>query len=453
MIKKNSYFCFYLLIIYLWSLELQANRVLIPSDLTQEILSESVPSAFALENIQITDYEVYWINDPIDDVNFFLEDKSLQWVRIMDVLVLPRARLKVQFLKPTTFRIDYGGFSHGGESQLQFSIPVALLSSKKNKINIQINQEGKIKNGILGVRFKPKSQTTKPRLFQDSSCSRYNIKTQRYPTNFDSNSWVYFGCRFVSTQGENYRTSALEMYIFWDGYDEEKTLKIDGLISESILPSLWALRLGASPGHLKLIKNENSTEEQIDVSYSVSDRHYLGSLGLGLGPYFSEFSNTDQHDVGWNSLLTLYGSYFINETTRMVAFDATSISNYLWSDLGLYLSTENATMFDQRCSMNLLFGGHILAFRNEGRVFAVPSYPQGFEFIYRDAFMPGRNFSLGGFVYPEINGRSYYNMWIRWGGKLFWELNYLSAKESFGDQVVNSKSIGITIGYPIVRFF
>jgi hypothetical protein len=266
----------------------------------------------------------------------------------------------------------------------------------------------------------------------------------------DKRAWVYIGCRFISTSGDKYRTSNLEMYVLWEGLENAGPILVDGVNTESLLPSLWGFQLSSKPGQINL---QNSSAEVLSVKYSLGDRHYLGSLGIGIGPYASEFNGVGEYDQGWSPLLTIYGSVFVNEGLRVVGFDATSISNRIWTDLGLYLSTENAKMLDQRLTMNLLFGGHIIGFRTAGKTHAVPSFPQGFEFIYLDAFAKGYSMSLGGFIYPEINGRSYYNLWWRWGGKIFGEINYLAAKESFDNESVVSKSLGITFGFPIARFW
>ncbi len=429
----------------LWGLGLD-----IPLDLTREILSEAVPSANSIAGINVEDFTTDWEGEPPPGISVAIESKSLQWVRVVDVLALPRGRMRIKFAAPLTARISHGGFSTGGSKIEVLEFPVALLGHPKNEIRLRYKVDGTSKEAVLRLKYRPRVNTNPSRIFVDTSCSRYGVQGSWARLVSEKSSWVYIGCRFISTRGDQYRTANLEMYVFWEGSENTNTVLVDGVPAESLLPSLWGFQLSSVPGQINL---QNSSGELVSVKYSLGDRHYLGSLGLGIGPYASEFNGVGEFDQGWSPLLTIYGSVFINEGLRVVSFDATSISNRLWTDFGLYLSTENAKMLDQRLTMNLLFGGHIIGFRTGGKTHAVPSFPQGFEFIYQDAFVRGYTMSLGGFIYPEINGRSYYNLWWRWGGKIFGEINYLAAKESFDNESVTSKSLGITFGFPIAKFW
>lgn len=429
---------------------LWAVGVNIPTDLTRDVLSETVPSAFPLDGLTSEDFQTDWEGEAPPGARIEIESSSLQWVRVLDVLVLPRGRMRLTFAKPINVRINHGGYSTGGTKMETLDFPVALLTHSKNEIRVRYEIDGLSKEALIRLKYRPKEPSARVRIYQDTSCSRFAVQAQLEPLPKDKYSWVYIGCRFISTRGDQFRTSNLEMYVFWEGIGSNDDLKADGVKTESLRPSLWAFRLSSKPGRLNL---QGSEGEGLTVKYNLMDRHYLGSLGVGIGPYFSEFNGVGEYDEGWSPLLTIYGSLFINESLRVVSFDATSISNRLWTDFGLYLSTENAKMFDQRMTMNLLFGGHIMGFRTAGKTHAVPSFPQGFEFIYLDAFAKGYSMSFGGFIYPEINGRSYYNLWWRWGGRIFGEINYLAAKESFGEESVSSKSLGVTFGFPIARFW
>lgn len=449
--KKIIYNSFLLvLILVLWTSFGWAIHLEIPSSLVQEILSETVPSAFPLDGIDAEDFYFEWENSMPMVESAFVEKNSLQWVRVLDVIVLPRGLARVQFKSPVSVRVNYAGYSTGGEQLKSVEFPVALFSHPENKISLRLEYQGKTYQSVLRLKYRALKSNDHSRIYIDTSCSRHGVKADWQAGADTKEAWVYVGCRLVITESDPHRKSTLEMFIFWERPGAVEGILIDGLSSHSILPSLFALRLNAVPGRTSLVPEAGPG---LDISYSLSERHYLGSLGLGLGPYLSEFNGEGQYDVGWSPLLTLYGSLFINESLRIVAFDATSISNRLWTDLGLYLSTENAKMFDQRMVFNLLFGGHVVGFHADGQVHVVPSFPQGFEFIYADAFKKGHNMSLGGFIYPEINGRSYYNLWWRWGGKVFGEINYLAAKESFRDQSVSSKSVGLTFGFPLARFW
>jgi hypothetical protein len=190
------------------------------------------------------------------------------------------------------------------------------------------------------------------------------------------------------------------------------------------------------------------------LKYQVADIYHRGSLGAGLGPYWNHFYGNGDGSQTWAPVLTLYGSYFISEPIRIVAFDATTMDSSFATDFGVYLSTEYTTILDKRLVVNLLLGAHAIAFVSQGQMFYRLSAPQGLEVTFTDFLKRGSNVSAGLFLYPLINGVSYYNTWIRWGSpKLFYELNYISWDEPIGPtNAVHSDNFGFTLGTSLFRF-
>ena len=100
-----------------------------------------------------------------------------------------------------------------------------------------------------------------------------------------------------------------------------------------------------------------------------------------------------------------------------------------------------------------MLGAHVLGFNNGNQFLIRPGVPQGVELVFSDAFRRGSNLSLGGFIYPEISGKEYYNIWLRWGGsRYFVELNYILWKEQVDSSSVFSRSVGVSLGLPLARF-
>ena len=142
----------------------------------------------------------------------------------------------------------------------------------------------------------------------------------------------------------------------------------------------------------------------------------------------------------------------LNESLKVASFWAFPVDKKFQTDVGFYLIAEQFRGVDERLSMNLLLGAHMLQFQGNDRNHYSFSAPQGVEFVVRDCFAKRKNLSLGGFFYPTISGRSYINTWIRWGsGSLFYELNGISWTEQFEGTQVNSKSVGLSIGFPLFR--
>jgi hypothetical protein len=178
----------------------------------------------------------------------------------------------------------------------------------------------------------------------------------------------------------------------------------------------------------------------------------LGHFGLGIGPYTYSFEGPGASVSSVRPLLTLYASYFITETVRAVAFNATALSNLGFSDLGIYLGMENFRVIDRRLVLNILLGGHAIGYFSRGDAFIRFGVPQGFEVVYTDAFKPGNNLSAGGFIYPLIEGKSYYNLWLRWGSRVFGEINYIAWEEMLNGDRHASRSLGVTVGFPFFQF-
>jgi hypothetical protein len=76
-------------------------------------------------------------------------------------------------------------------------------------------------------------------------------------------------------------------------------------------------------------------------------------------------------------------------------------------------------------------------------------YPQGLEFVYNHAFgLKNYKFIFGAFLSPDSSDE-YRNTWVRFGKKVFWEINYLS----WGHDDLYSKQWGLSVGVPFMSFF
>ena len=71
-------------------------------------------------------------------------------------------------------------------------------------------------------------------------------------------------------------------------------------------------------------------------------------------------------------------------------------------------------------------------------------YPQGFEVILKHAFgIENKHLTYGMFL-STSSSEPYTNSWIRYGGKVFYELNYINWKK--GDKKMTMS--GVSIGFP-----
>ena len=442
---------------------LLASTLSVPQQPAEEVLSESVPTAFAPADFGAEDYEVRWIGKPIYGVSAQLESRSLEWVRISEVLVIPRARLNL-----TADSIEKGTVSSakfvqafsiaetkrgaGGTRAVvgRAQIPVALISGEQNPIQVTVVRNGAVSQGALQIRFKPRTISKTPRVFLDPSCSRFDVSTLH--SAFRQDEWAYIGCRLVQAHGAAYRTSSLEVFIFWDNVGQK--IRVSGIETSPAVPSIWALRLRSEPGsvHLRAMPPELPPHE-IQLAYRIPKDLYYGSIGLGLGPYACTLRDGSNEVSNWTLMPTIYVSYFISDSMRLTAFDATTLNRQFISDLGLYLNSESIRTMDRRVAINLMLGVHSIGFRANGQYYYTVGVPQGLEMMVTDFLMPARNLHLGAFIYPSIQGKAYYNTWLRWGSsRLFGEVNYISWEENISETHFSSRSLGISVGFPVPFF-
>lgn len=420
----------------------------LPASLAPETLSETVPTAFAVFDLSTQDYGFEWVGPSVEGVNFRLAPGTVQWVRVADVLVLPRARLVINAPGAESGRVTSAGFSQA-LSRSRVEVPVALISGEGNPIDFRIRRAGKDLAGRVVLRFRPRKDLGSERVFTDASCSRFGMKVTGTAQSPQARGWGYIGCRMVVSENTGHRTSSLEAYVFWDGVGQ--TVRVGGADTPESSVSVWPLRLRSEPGEVTLTAPPADT---MTIRYGTPENLHLGSIGMGLGPYWDHFSGNGEDLSTVAPVLTLYGSYFITEQLRLLAFDATTIDPHLTTDFGLYIGTEYLKFLDRRVVINLLLGAHALGFRSLGEYYVKLGVPQGVEITLVDVLKKSCNVQTGFFLYPLINGKSYYNVWFRWGSpRLFGEFNYISWDETLGSQGIHTDTAGVSIGFPIGKFF
>jgi len=421
-----------------------------PESIPKEILLEPVPAAFRPIRVENDAFEVVWEKGG-HGLEATISEESVEWVRLTEVIALPRARLRIKAIKGTQGVITSGYGSqafHEEEDGAYVEIPVALLDINENRIEVIYKNQGKQILDTLRLRLKKGSLPAEKRVFIDASCSPYGVKANQ--VQLAESDWGYVGCRLITLDGEYRGRANLELYVFWN--HPSTSLSSAGVTLKPYRPNLWLYRLSPKPGTLQVTTSNGGTFE---LSYKIPDPLHFGSLAAGVGPYIYRFeeSNSQVLKSKITPIVTLYGSYFITQSVKVVAFDATSVSRKWFTDFGVYLHTQSIKTIDGRLSLHVLLGGHVIAFKDQQELVFRPRLPQGIEAIFREAGCRGCNVSLGGFFYPPINQISYYNTWLRWGAaRLFGEVNYISWQERGSGGLVNSDSLGVTFGFPLFQF-
>jgi hypothetical protein len=424
----------------------------LPRSVAEEVLSESVPTAFAPDDFAVEDYLLEWSGPSPAGVEAQLVPGSLEWVRGALVLLVPRARLRISLPAASglTGRVGHARFhqplAREGD-RLVAEIPVALISGPRNPIRLALRAADGERLFTLQLRFRPRAAlAARARVYLDASCSPYALEIEA-SRGAPADSWLFLGCRLVHGYGgEGKAVPSLEVFAFWDHVGER--IELAGAPLEPAAESTWALRLRAEPGEFTL----RSGEYDVRVRYRIPERVRLLSLSAGIGPYDYSFRTPSGQTRGIVPLLTIYGSYFVTETIRFVFFDATPIASRTYTDVGVYVNAEQFRSLDRRLSLSLMLGAHAFAFGSRQGLQMQFAAPQGFEFQFRDFLLPAWNAAAGAFLYPEISGRSYSNVWLRYGKRAYFvELNYLAFREPTLAGAFSSRSLGLSFGFPLAR--
>jgi hypothetical protein len=420
----------------------------LPPSLAFEALSETMPTAIAPTEFSAEDFILEWEGPPLPGLEVRLQSRSLEWVRVQDVLVLPRARADFKIARATRGSVGQAGFSQpfvaDGAGGLTAEIPVALLSGEGGDLKIEIDGA----SARLRVRFHPREGTVRGPTGIDPSCSRFGVKATDVAGARTQDDWLYIGCRLVGSEASEHRTSSLELFVLWDGVGH--AVQVEGLETPQSSASVWLLRMRAKPGKIRL----KGKAREVEVSYGIPENLHRGSLSAGLGPYSYFYQSANEEAKGGAAVLTLYGSYLLYDTIRAVAFDATTFNFQMMTDFGVYINAEQFRTFDRRVGLNLMLGAHIIGFRTNDDYLVLFGAPQGIELTITDFLGKNRNLGAGAFIYPSIGGKSYINTWLRWGSPSFFgEFNYISWEETSETRGrFYSKSVGLSFGFPLARF-
>jgi hypothetical protein len=414
----------------------------------EEVLSETVPTALSPFPFEVEDYEVKWIGPPIPNVEPSLAHATLQWVRVQDILVIPRARLVLDMTEVDAGQVSNTGFievarvenRHG-----QAEIPIPLISGDRNITTVIVKRGQDILKGQLQVKFKPRANldSGQGRSYVDPSCSPYRLKVES--TGRSADDWVYVGCRLARVYSSEHLTASLEVFVYWDNV--EQSIQVGGIETPSSSVSLWSLRLKPDLEKIEL----QAKDHVIHFSYETEKKLHNGYVGAGIGPYDYHFQGNGVNSQSLQLLVNLTASYFITESIRIVAVGSSTLNDQNFTDLGLYLKVENYRVLDRRLGVNLLLGAHAVGYRASGRFYYLTSmFPQGIEGVFYDAFAPNQNLTLGAFLFPIINGgNGYYNIWLRWGNQTYVEVNYYLWQATTNEIPFYNQTFGVSVGFPL----
>ena len=305
-----------------------------------------------------------------------------------------------------------------GKDEAGILIPRARIRENGKEQEIALTQV----DNPYKIGFKPRTELKK-HVYFDSSCSPYNVRLNHENI---SHSWVMISCHRINNDSDLVGAKpVLLTTVLWEN-------ELKGTLTQVKLDS---------ENPKQTFTNDGSDSFEIEASVAPVF-HHLG-LSAGVGPYSS------RNEI--KPFVTIYASYFFNDALKLASFGALPIRSKPEIDWGGYLVMEQFRGVDERISLNLLLGAHLLSYVSAtGSRTNSMSGPQGIELTFRDLFIKNLNFVTGGFFYPKINDRSYLNAWVRYGSnQYFMELNFIEWQEP--NPYFYSKSFGVSVGFPLFR--
>jgi hypothetical protein len=377
-----------------------------------------------------------------DKIKAKLIDNSFQWIRIKNILLTPRGRIS----------INIKGNAH--HYSLVYQDRNIVLQQRKNYANTEIYlalfqnspifiyKKGKLigKIEVYAKRLNPKYNTH----LVDYSCSRNDVKVRGLKGEFLS-----MGCRTQRIGRYGKEKPLLE--VLWTSANWR-------LKNQGKAPYL-AVFLENKPVKLEVINHLGETKN-IEIHAKVPKRLHRVNTAIGFGPY--SFETTFQSDPNDPTTLEdkyapmaptfmLYFNYKMSDTASVRGFDALIKKDSTFNNFGAYFANDVSFSFDNRLTITTLIGMQHLyfSFDDDTEVISEPIFPQGIEFIFRNAF-DIKNYVVGGGIFlSPSESVDYQNIWIRWGKGFFWELNYIY----WGKEEFSAKMFGLSIGLPLVGLF
>ena len=378
------------------------------------------------------DLKDFFIHSSHPDIAAAWVPGSVQWIRNENNLLVPRALLKIVVRNNSSLvHVNYHNsiiFPVLKNNYLATEIYVDLFNPDIASIFSGVQLLGKITieaKAVVNARSKQ---------LVDYSCSPYNLKIEGIDSEYLS-----VGCKMNRLGKFGNEHPRLEI-----------TLSSTNLrtLNDSKPPYTIFLN-DNSPVEIQM-KGVDQKIKTFHIEANLPARLHRFKTALGFGPYIfqSDFKAKPQIKSLAPSLM-IYGKFDINETSSIKAFDAFLYSRTLFNNSGLYFSYDLAEAFDGRILIDTLLGFQGLHYKyatGSPTIFKF-IYPQGFEVIYKHAFMENYHLVYGMFL--STTSESYTNAWLRYGKKNFIELNYIqwSLDQS------HIKMLGLSVGIPLFNAF
>lgn len=380
------------------------------------------------------DFNGFEIKKKLSEIKTEFQKESLQWIRTDNNLLTPRVLLSLSI--PKKFNPVYVKV----EDLVIF--PVTSYESLTTQVYVNLFHPQKIliyQNDVLidTIEINAKSiAASSLKQWIDHSCSPYNLKVLGVNTEYSST-----GCLMNRVGVFGSETPRLEV-----------AFSSPNLMTPSGDMPPFLFNLVDNTGVETVLVNKNTKKKQkVVISATLPNRLYRLKLAGGIGPYF--FTNgLGKEKRGPETALSymLYGKFELSDSSSIKGFDALIYNKAVFNNSGLYFSYDLARAYDGQIIFGALLGFQGLHYRyDEGYETQFDFiYPQGFEFAYNNAFGV-KNTYLNIGMFASTTSQLYKNIWIRYGSKIFYEINYIA----WGKDQSEIEMWGLSVGFPLYKGF
>lgn len=401
---------------------------------------ERASNAQSRINLSAEDFKIDITNNIYKlKVHAQLDNMSFKWVRFNDILLVPKAILKINIEHSNKslyikYKNQIYNFQHSNDS-LQAHIHLSVFENQ----SIEVYDHRK---RIFNITLKPKSaKTLSDRTLIDYSCSRNQIEVLGLDNEFFS-----LGCRLrpIGKYGE-----------------EKPMLEISWISPELQIQNTKLIPYNAAFVNQEPVKIDvqniyTGLKKQLTIKALIPKRLHRLFTAYGFGPYalntktVDSKGDTQEISDPLAPALFFYLNYKISESTSLRGFEAAVLKESKFNNAGLYLGNDFGYSFDNRLYFSTLLGVQYLYFKfdEDSSEVSKPIFPQGVEFMYRHAFDIQNYIVSGGIFLSPSTSVDYKNIWLRWGRDYFWEINHIEwAQDNF-----KASTWGLSVGFPFKGF-
>ncbi|MBI3288821.1 MAG: hypothetical protein HYZ74_04815 [Elusimicrobia bacterium] len=364
---------------------------------------------------------------------------STRWVRGADGLAVPLARLRVS-VRAAPERValrwrDRAILLQGGPDEAFTELFVPLLDGGEARLDLDGRPLTRVR---VGARV---ASATLPaaRHAIDHSCSPWRVTIAGL-----DDSLLSMNCRLILTGRIGSEEPLLDVRWAAAGVS----------LPGGSMPMTAQLRSGQSAKATVL--GPDGKSRVVEISARLAPRWRRLRLAYGLGPY--GLSSSAPTGNGTTGSVMLYANFRLRpeDNLSLRSFEAavsqSPLNTVFFNNLGLYFAYDLARVLDQRLLITAMLGMQGVTFAPQGlsrKIYNEILFPQGLEATYVDAFgKKNRTLSGGMFLQPTTN-KHYHNIWLRYGGRWFGELNYISWRSY--DR--SARMWGVSIGAPLAQLF